>query len=210
VTSENSTPQVIRTVEARWILHGALPPSVIEWFARVPSARESRQDVYLLAAARAGMSVKVRGGHTLDVKAASADPLPFQAGPSVCGETRTWEKWSFPLPSLDDLGANGWLRVAKDRRVAMFPAGGAPLPHPGPDGRGPGCAVELTGIEADGNRLWTLAFEAPDEDGGGRSHLEAAAAEVFGDPLPDRLQLTPLDAMSYVDWVARGSDVARR
>jgi hypothetical protein len=204
VTSEGSTPHVIRTVEARWILRGVLPPSVIDWFSRLPSSRQSRQDVYLIAAARAGMSVKIRGGHTLDVKAASADPLPLQAGSSVCGETRAWEKWSFPLPALDDLGVGGWLRVDKDRRIAMFPAG-APLPHPGPDGRRPGCAVELTSIEAGRNRLWTLAFEAADEKGSGRSHLEAAATEVFDEPLPDGLQLGLQDAMSYVDWLRRGS-----
>ncbi len=59
----------VRSLEVRWIFPGQLEAAVAGWFGRFPATAESREDTYLLDPQLPGLSVKVRGGRALEVKA---------------------------------------------------------------------------------------------------------------------------------------------
>jgi hypothetical protein len=59
----------VRSLETRWILPGPMDAAVTGWFGRFPTAEESREDSYLLDPLLHGLSVKVRAGGALEVKA---------------------------------------------------------------------------------------------------------------------------------------------
>jgi hypothetical protein len=58
-----------RSLEVRWILPGPLETAVAGWFARFPAEVESREDTYLVDPQLRGLSVKLREGRALEVKA---------------------------------------------------------------------------------------------------------------------------------------------
>ena len=67
-----SAPSVIEglsTVEVRWILPGQLDAAVAGWFGRFPAGLDSREDIYLIDPVLRGLSVKIRAGQVLEVKA---------------------------------------------------------------------------------------------------------------------------------------------
>ena len=70
-----------RSLEVRWIFPGQLEAAVAGWFARFPARTESREDTYLLEPRLGGLSVKVRGGGALEVKAYRGSP----GNPGGCG-----------------------------------------------------------------------------------------------------------------------------
>ena len=59
----------VRSLEVRWIFPGPLEAAVARWFSRFPAATESREDTYLVDPQLRGLSVKVRAGRVLEVKA---------------------------------------------------------------------------------------------------------------------------------------------
>ena len=72
----------VRSLEVRWIFLGQLEPAVAGWFAHFPAEMESREDTYLLDPQLPGLSVKVRGGGALEVKAYRGSPGILEvAGP---------------------------------------------------------------------------------------------------------------------------------
>ncbi|MGE5288319.1 MAG: hypothetical protein ACM3ML_14210 [Micromonosporaceae bacterium] len=66
--------------------------------------------------------------------------------------------------------------------------------------------MELTEIHADGQRWWSLGFEATGPSGLLCSQLEATAAQVLAEPLPDGVELGPGNSQSYRKWLARLAD----
>ena len=64
----------VRSLEVRWIFPGQLEAAVAGWFGRFPARTESREDTYLLDPQLPGLSVKVRGGGALEVKAYRGSP----------------------------------------------------------------------------------------------------------------------------------------
>ena len=56
------------TTEIRWIRQGRLGDDVRAWFARLAPGLETREDDYLITPAMPGLSVKIRGGSSFDVK----------------------------------------------------------------------------------------------------------------------------------------------
>ena len=64
----------VRSLEVRWIFPGQLETAVAGWFGRFPARTESREDTYLLDPQLPGLSVKVRGGGALEVKAYRGSP----------------------------------------------------------------------------------------------------------------------------------------
>src|SRR6267154_1704282 len=64
----------VRSLEVRWIFPGQLDAAVAGWFGRFPAETESRQDTYLLDPQLRGLSVKIRGGWALEVKAYRGSP----------------------------------------------------------------------------------------------------------------------------------------
>ena len=90
----------VRSLEVRWIFPGRLEAAVAGWFGRFPAETESRQDTYLLNPPLRGLSVKVRGGGALEVKAYRGSPGILEVPGRARGRLEAWQKWSFPFSPL--------------------------------------------------------------------------------------------------------------
>jgi len=116
----------------------------------------------------------------------------------------SWQKWSFPSDPASQGGGDpaGWRTVRKKRRISRFSRtdGPAVARATGP-GEKPGCAVELAEVWALGKDWWTLGFEATGPADALRDQIEAAAALVFGQALPDGAELGMDNSMSYARWL---------
>jgi hypothetical protein len=153
----------VRSLEVRWIFPGQIFPgqlgaAVAGWFGRFPAETESRQDTYLLDPPLRGLSVKIRGGRALEVKAYRGSPGILQVAGRARGRLESWQKWSFPLSPLSQNSGDppGWRPVRKRRRISRFPlaSGQIVAPTPGP-AQQPRYEVELTEVHANGQDWWT-------------------------------------------------------
>ncbi len=169
-----------RTCEVRWIRQGSVEPSVARWFGRFSPVVENRDDDYLVNPRLTGLSVKIRGQASFEVKLFRGVAGPLEIGGRAAGVIGSWLKLSLPLDGaaewLPGVEAGDWQRVHKQRRISYLPAGEPP------QSSGETCSVELTDVETLGDAWWTLALEA-----GGRDPLTAirrTAATVFAQPLP--------------------------
>ena len=197
-----SVTQGGRSLEVRWFFPGQLDTAVAGWFGRFPAETQSREDTYLLDPQLRGLSVKVRGGLALEVKAYRGSP-----GFSICRDAPAGA-WSpgrsgpFPLPrsARATVTRPGWRAVRKRRRISRF-SSASPVATQAPAGPEPWCAVELTEVHISGQDWWTLGFEAtgPDDLLGGA--LQATAAIVFAQALPGRVAPGPVESRSYLGWL---------
>ena len=89
--------EAVRSLEVRWIFPGELQGAVVRWFGRFPAGTEAREDIYLLAPRLPGLSVKVRGGGALEVKAYRGSPGILAAAGRARGRMEFWQKWSISL-----------------------------------------------------------------------------------------------------------------
>jgi hypothetical protein len=203
----------VRSLEVRWIFPGQLDTAVAGWFGRFPTLVESREDTYLLDPQLPGLSVKVRGGGALEVKAYGGSPGLLEVAGRARGRLEFWQKWSFPfgLPRQGSGDPAGWRPVRKRRRISRFsPATGRILATAPGLGGAPRCEVELTEVHSSGQHWWTLGFEATGPAELLRSELQAAAALVFAQALPG-VKPGPDESRSYAEWLgqrpgAPGSD----
>jgi hypothetical protein len=198
--------EAVRSLEVRWIFPGQLEAAVARWFARFPATAESRVDAYLLDPQLRGLSVKVRGGGALQVKAYRGSPGILEVPGRARGRMETWDKWAFPVSPFSPGAGDppGWRSVRKRRRISRFPLASGQITARGTrPGEQPGCAVELTEIRTGGQDWWTLGFEATGPAGLLRSTMQAAAALVFAQALPGGMQPGPEDSRSYAQWLAR-------
>lgn len=192
------------TLEVRWIFPGQLETAVTGWFGRFPAETESRQDTYLLDPDLPGLSVKIRAGQALEVKAYRGSPGTLNLAGRAQGRLQFWQKWSFPfaLPGQNGGPPAGWRPVCKRRRVSRFSlAGGRIVAGPRGQASEPGCAVELTEIRTRGKAWWSLGFEAAGPADMLHGELEATAALVFAQALPDGLEPGINDSSSYAEWL---------
>jgi hypothetical protein len=210
---DSPVTEAARSLEVRWIFPGQIESAVAGWFGRFPAGRESREDTYLLDPQLRGLSVKIRGGGALEVKAYRGSPGILEVAGRARGRIESWQKWSFPLrPPRDDRGGPpGWTPVAKRRRISQFSSASGPAMARGLGmGQQPRCVVELTEVRARGQDWWTLGFEASGAAGLLRRELEAAAALVFAQALPGGVVPGPADSRSYAQWLGQrpggGSD----
>ena len=196
--------EAVRSLEVRWIFPGQLEAAVARWFGRFPAALESREDTYLLDPQLPGLSVKVRGGGALEVKAYRGSPGTLEVAGRARGRLQSWQKWSFPfIPLRQDSGdPGGWTTVRKRRRISRFSLASGPIMAraPGPGGE-PRCEVELTEVRTRGQDWWTLGFEATGPADLLRSELQATAALVFAQALPGGMQPGPDESRSYAEWL---------
>jgi hypothetical protein len=207
---EHMVTEGVCSLEVRWIFPGQLEAAVAGWFGRFPARTDSREDAYLLDPHLPGLSVKVRGGRALEVKAYCGSPGTLQVADRARGQMESWQKWSFPVspPRPGSGNPAGWRPVRKRRRISRFAlASGRFVAHAPELGQEPGCEVELTEVRTLGQDWWTLAFEATGPAHLLRSGLEATAALVFAQALPGGMQPGPDDSKSYAEWLCRLSGV---
>ena len=189
------------SLEVRWIFPGRLETAVSRWFERFPAETESREDGYLLDPDLSGLSVKVRAGRALEVKAYCGSPGILDVADRARGRMQSWLKWSFGLiPSQESGDPVCWMPVYKRRRTCRFSLAGGQIVA-GVSG-GPVCAVELTEIRTRGEFWWSLGFEAT-----GRANLpralEGTAALVFTPALPGGVELVTDNSKSYAEWLCQ-------
>ncbi len=177
------------------------------WFGRTPAAPESREDTYLLNPPLPGLSVKIRGGGALEVKAYRGSPGILQVDDRARGLMEAWQKWSFPFspPSQPSGDQTGWRPVRKRRRISALSSVNrqivAATAREGPTAR---CEVELTEVHTHGQDWWTLGLEATGPTDQLRSELEATAALVFAQALPGGLEPGLDESQSYAEWLGQG------
>jgi hypothetical protein len=129
------------------------------------------------------------------------------------GRIESWQKWSFPFsPFSHDSGdPASWRPVRKRRRISWFSLASGQIVAPVRGlGQERGCEVELTEVHTRGQDWWTLGFEATGPPSLLRSELQAAAALVFAQALPDGMEPGPDESRSYAQWLSQrpgaGSD----
>jgi len=203
---DSPVTEAVRSLEVRWIFPGQLEPAVAGWFGRFPAGTESREDTYLLDPQLPGLSVKVRGGGALEVKAYRGSPGILAVAGRARGRMEFWQKWSFPFspPRPGSGDPPGWRPVRKRRRISRFSAASGQIVAPAPGlGGEPRCEVELTEIHTSGQDWWTLGFEATGPADLLRSALQATAALVFAHALPGGVQPGTDESRSYAEWLSR-------
>ena len=206
VPPESLVTEGVRSLEVRWIFPGQLEAAVAGWFGRFPARTESRQDTYLLDPQLPGLSVKVRGGRALEVKAYRGSPGILEVPGRARGRMESWQKWSFPSSPLRPDSANpvGWRPVRKRRRISRFSLASGRITAAAPGlGQQPQCEVELTEVHTRGQHWWTLGFEATGPASLLRSTIEAAAAPVFAQALPGGAEPGPDESRSYAQWLGQ-------
>lgn len=177
----------VRSLEVRWIFAGRPAMTVTGWFERFPVQTVTVEDAYLIDPHMSGLSVKIRGRRALEIKRYHGSPGLLEISGRARGRLESWQKWSFPsVPASQGSGdPAGWRTVRKKRRISRLP----------------GCAVELTEFHVLGEDWWTLGFEATGPADVLSGHLEAAAALIFSQAMPDRLELSVDDSMSFAQWL---------
>ena len=178
-----------------------------DWFGRFPAEVAARQDAYLVDPELGGLSVKVRAGVALEVKMYQGSPGIFEMAGRAFGRTESWQKWSFPLTSLSQIGdLAGWRPICKRRRIIRFRLAGGrvvvAVPGPAPE-PGSGCAVELTEINVGAEAHWSLGFEATGPAELLRGVLHDSAALLFAQEPPGQVDLSMDRCQSYAQWLSQ-------
>ena len=161
---------------------------------------EVREDSYLVDPVLPDVSVKIRGGVQLDVKAFRHSPGRLSLPGGTRGRLELWEKWSFPLTSVPQplIDAASWTRVEKARRRRSFALVDGTLVERGlADAASPGSALEVTEVSIDGADWWTLALEAVGPLQTLHRDLQATAVALIDDRLSARFGLHSRAARSY-------------
>ena len=124
---ESPATEAVRSLEVRWIFPGQLEGAVVRWFGRFPAGTEAREDIYLLDPRLPGLSVKVRGGGALEVKAYRGSPGILEVAGRARGRMEFWQKWSFPFtppsPGSAARPAGGWYARGGGSAGSCWPAG---------------------------------------------------------------------------------------
>src|SRR5271165_3552195 len=89
---ESLVTEGARSLEVRWIFPGQLETAVAGWFGRFPARTESREDTYLLDPQLPGLSVKVREGSALEVKAYHGSPGILEVPGRARRLPESWQK----------------------------------------------------------------------------------------------------------------------
>jgi hypothetical protein len=192
------------SLEVRWIHPGRVPPLLLEQLEPFPDGIEVREDRYLTDPVLPDVSVKIRGGVHLDVKAFRHSPGRLSLPGGTRGRLELWERWSFPLAAVPQplVDAAAWTRVEKGRRRRSFaPAADGLAERPLADAASPGCSLELAEVIVDGAVWWTLGLQAVGPLETLHRDLQAAAVTLIDDRLSARFGLHSRASMSYQQQV---------
>ena len=126
---DSPVTEAVGSLEVRWIFPGQLQAAAAPWFERFPAGTESREDTYLLDPPLRGLSVKIRGGGALEVKAYRGSPGILEVAGRASGRLESWQKWSFPVSPLRPGSGDppGWRPVRKRRRISRFSLASGPV-----------------------------------------------------------------------------------
>ncbi|MGC9397933.1 MAG: hypothetical protein ACP5HM_02220 [Anaerolineae bacterium] len=169
-TSSSCTPSVrapYPTTEVRWFFEGTVPPQVEAWFQALNSDAAGggrRTDYYLRLPNEETLGVKWREDR-IEIKRRVGDVEVVSFAPQITGAVGRWRKWSFALSESEATGAlqtsKDWVAIAKVRRLYTYAVDDKGIPRLASGFALPrGCELELTRIQALGQRWWTLGFEA--------------------------------------------------
>jgi hypothetical protein len=189
-------PQRVLTYEVRWIRRGHHGREMAAWFSRFPQAAEQRDDDYLVCPRMPGVSVKIRGGSSFDVKQRRGVVEAFDIQGGGAGRVEAWLKLSLPLLGGVEWprdATSAWLRVGKSRQISAFP-----LQALASSQQSSLCSVELTEFEALGDVWWTLGLEAHGPDA--LESIRQTLATLFAEPCPGALEFEMHEVCSYGEW----------
>lgn len=183
-------PRMLTTYEVRWFNSGNIPENIESWFkhscllspTKVP---EKREDVYLYTPRCDYLGIKLRQGG-LEIKWRDRNINRMEFNSLVKGNVEKWKKWrcsdsSEESFSLQQIGDNPvWVKVGKVRYSQLYQVvekkPQAVCDDAGVDN---GCSLELTNVEINGNKWWSIALEAFGEDGNLKNNLHVTAELVF-------------------------------
>ncbi len=188
------------SLEVRWIHPGGLPAVLVERLEPFGEGIELREDRYLTDPVLPDVSVKIRGGVQLDVKAFRHSPGRLSLPGGTRGRLELWEKWTFLLASVPQplIDAAAWTRVEKARRRRSFAmVDGGLVERPLADAESPGCSLELTEISIDGAIWWTLGLEAIGPLDTLHRDLQTTGMTLIDDRLSARFGLHSRASSSY-------------
>jgi hypothetical protein len=188
------------SLEVRWIHPGRLPALLAERLEPFREGIEVRDDSYLSDPVLPDVSVKIRGGVQVDVKAFRHSPGRLSLPGGTRGRLELWEKWSFPLAGVPQplIAGTSWTRVEKARRRRSFAlVDGRLVERALADAELPGCALEVTEVSIDGAVWWTLGLEAVGPLQTLHRDLQATALTLIDDRLSARFGLHSRAARSY-------------
>jgi hypothetical protein len=191
------------SLEVRWIRAGGVPPVMVQWLGAADADTERRVDRYLVEPLRPELSVKIRAGVRLDLKALRGSRGALEV-PGAVGRIEAWEKWTFPVRpgALASYDGSSWRSVDKVRRRRSFRIeDGSPVERPLEEAELEGCTIELTEFTVGTGTWWTIGLEAT----GGTDTLErdllATAGLLFGRAVPDDAGLDLEVSTSYARWL---------
>lgn len=188
------------SLEVRWMHPGRVPVLLAERLEPFGEGVEVREDCYLTAPTLPDVSVKMRGGVRLDVKAFRYSPGRLSLPGGTRGRMEMWEKWSFPLADAPrpPLEGASWTRVLKARRRRSFAVvDGILVERPLTSAASAGCSLELTEANIEGEMWWTLGLEAVGSLESLHRDLQAVAMTLIDDRLSARFGLHSPASMSY-------------
>ena len=213
---------MIETTEVRWFQDGALPPSVLSWFAQdgVFGTAEERCDLYRIDG-RADVGVKLRARSTLELKvrqhAASIRSVDGSDGAVELppGVAEVWRKWSL-ADGLVSGGPEPWIAVDKTVVKRRFSITGkevvvrdlADLPD------GPCCDIEVVAIGDRTEQAWSFAFAAHGPRRSRHASIGAAWHTLVSAPPPATWPSVFTASCGYPAWleqrIGSGSPVAEQ
>jgi len=157
------------SAELRWFINEDIPVEVKKWFNASKLKKESKErtDTYLIYPKVKTCGVKFRN-NKFEIKTLVEDLGLQEYSPNVKGHAGIWEKWS----TKDELiktfkqkvaeGEADWIAVKKKRVTRKFSVDKTSIKEVDDPQRNldNGCNVELTKIEIDKKKYWSLAFDS--------------------------------------------------
>jgi len=206
------------TIEVRWFGEGSISRTVRTWFEQCLgeiSGHQVRVDTYLGNPGSDGLGVKIREGR-LEIKYRTHHYGPVQLHRQVIGLVEQWQKLGLMLgPNQIDSNVTNpsepnWIRVQKERQLRCYQlvpndllsleAGDTGAEEDVTTNKVRRCDVELTSIQVENRRWWSLALEASGQTAGTYEDLISVFSRLSESNEPPPLSAG--NSFSYPSWLA--------